>query len=93
MPYSVNVLKIEDFAKWKAEWEKNAEGRKKMGEKSHQVLRGIDDPSVLLITIEWESLDGPRQYAQSDEFKEVLRRAGSEHIDVYYAEEVACQCP
>jgi quinol monooxygenase YgiN len=58
MPYSISVqLKVEDYAKWKAEFDGFAAPRKASGEKSYQIFRLVDDPNTLVLIMEYDSLD------------------------------------
>jgi heme-degrading monooxygenase HmoA len=90
MPYGINVqLKVEDYAKWKAEFDEFAAARKAGGEKSYQIYRLVDDPNTLVLLMEYDSLDNMRKWAQSEELREAMQRAGvTDPGDSYELEEL-----
>ena len=92
MVYTANILKVEDFARWKAEWDARAEMRKEAGQKKHEIFQDVDDPNTVVLLIEWESLDVPRKFAETDQFKEMLAHAGVTQIGMHYVEEVERGC-
>ncbi len=90
MPYIlVTRHKVEDFAKWKAEFDGDTEMRKGAGEKSYQIFRTDDDPNSLAILFEWDNLDNARKFMQSEELREKMQQAGIiGQPDIYFLEEV-----
>jgi hypothetical protein len=53
------VLRIEhhvsDFDRWKKSFDDDPIGRKKVGVRSHQVFRAIDDPKYVMVDLEFDS--------------------------------------
>jgi len=77
MPYGLAVgLKVEDYAKWKSEFDGVAAMRKAGGEKSYQIFRTVDDPNTLVLLCEWDSLDKLQKYNRSEELREAMQKAG-----------------
>ena len=83
--------KVEDFAKWKAVYDEAATEslRNASGVKAHRVLRNADSPNEVIVLHEYDDLAKARQFAQSDELKQIMQRAGvSDHPDIYFLDEV-----
>ena len=76
MAYGLFILKVEDYAKWKTDWDSSIDLRKAGGQKSYQVFQPVDDPNNVVLLIEWDSLDNMRKFMQSKELQEALRRSG-----------------
>ena len=83
--------KVEDFAKWKAVYDEAATEalRNASGVKSHRVLRNADSPNEVIVLHEYDDVAKARQFAQSEELKQIMQRAGvSDHPDIYFLDEV-----
>ncbi len=84
MPYILIRHKIKDYAKWKPVFAVNGLNRRAMGSLGSQLFRCADNPDELVILLEWDDLEGAREYIQSDDFREALERGGiSDEPDVY----------
>jgi len=68
--------KVENYEKWKAEFDAFKDQRKQGGEKSYQIYRPVDDPDNLTILFEWESEDTAKTFLGSVELREAMQRAG-----------------
>ena len=88
MMYTVNTLKVEDFARWKASWDAEAEMRREVGQKRHEIFQDMDDPNTVVLLIEWDNRDIPQKQAEDDDFKQVLKRAGVAGMETRYVEEI-----
>ena len=78
MSYLLSIIKVEDYEKWKAEFD-TGEGnvfRKSGGMRSYQLFRTEDDSNTLALLCEFDTLDAARKFVQSDELKEVSRQFG-----------------
>ena len=52
-------------------------------------MRNALDPNELVILLEWDSLENARRFADVDELREAMQRAGvTDRPDVYFLEEV-----
>lgn len=59
--------------------------RKAAGCKGTQVFRSSEDPNEILVLLEWNDLESARQFAQSQDLREVMQRAGVVgQPDVYF---------
>jgi hypothetical protein len=70
-------FEIDDYDAWKRDrFDKDPAGRKQAA-KSHQIFRGVDDPSQIFVGLEFESVD------DATSFRERLLASGAlEGIDV-----------
>ncbi len=50
--------------------------RKEAGAKSCQIFQTEDDPSHIVILLEWDSMDNARKYFQSEKLKEAQKDSG-----------------
>jgi len=53
------------------------------------VLRNADSPNEVIVLHEYDDMAKARQFAQSEELKQIMQRAGvTDHPDIYFLEEV-----
>jgi len=89
MTYLLVRHKNKDYETWKKVFDEHSATRKTSGSKGARVLRNADDPNEMVIITEWESLEKARKFAQSEDLKKSMQRAGI--IDkpvVYILEEI-----
>jgi heme-degrading monooxygenase HmoA len=67
---------LEDYAKWKELFDGDSGIREASGSKGAQVFQNVSDPNEVFVIIEWDSMENLQQFAQSDELKERMQRAG-----------------
>ena len=85
MSYVMVTQNVADYARWKPIFDADAANRQAGGSKGGQLLRSADDPTELVVLLEWDVLERARQFAQSEEWHEVLQRAGVvDHPDIYF---------
>ncbi|MFQ5796750.1 MAG: cyclase [Candidatus Bipolaricaulia bacterium] len=88
MPYVLVRHKVEDYAKWKPVFDEHGATRKTYGSKGGYVFRNVDDPNEVVILIEGDDLEKIRQFAQSEDLRQTMQRAGvADQPDVYFLEE------
>jgi heme-degrading monooxygenase HmoA len=68
--------RVEDFDKWKPFFDDHGSTRKAKGSKGGYVFQDAEDPNLLTILLEWEDLESARAFAQSEDLKEVMEKAG-----------------
>jgi len=62
--------------------------RKAAGSNTGRVFRNADNANELVILLEWDDLERARKFAQSDDLKKAMERAGvSEKPEVYFLED------
>jgi heme-degrading monooxygenase HmoA len=81
--------KVEDYVKWKAGFDEHAKTREAAGSKGGRLFRSVLDSNEVIILLEWDSMAKARLFAQSEDLKEAMKRAGvSDQPDLYFIEEV-----
>jgi len=78
MPYLLTVLKVDDYERWKTEFdcEEGKAFRKSNGMKSYQLFRTEGDPSTLVLLCEFDSFDLAQKFSRSDELKVISMQSG-----------------
>ena len=77
MAYLMIRLKVKDFSKFKSVFEEFGETRKKYGSKGVRLFRNADNPNEVVPMSEWESIEKAKKFAQSEDLKKAMERAGS----------------
>jgi heme-degrading monooxygenase HmoA len=89
MPYLLVRHKVEDFSRWKPIFDEHGATRKAGGSRGGRLFRSVEDPQEVVILFEWDDLDKARQFAQSEDLRQAMQRAGvTDRPDVYFLEEV-----
>jgi heme-degrading monooxygenase HmoA len=90
IPYLLVRHKVEDYQRWKAVFDHDhGATRERSGSKGGWILRNAEDPNELLILLEWDSLENAQRFANADDLREAMQRAGvADQPDVYFLEEV-----
>ena len=76
MPYLLIRHKVSDYVQWKSAFDAHSVTRQTNGSRGGQLFRNASAPNELIVLLEWDVLEKARQFAQSDELREVMRRAG-----------------
>jgi len=86
----VNIIirhKVEDFGKWKSVYDEHDSARKEAGCQSDQVLQNGEDPNDVVISFDWDNVENFKKFAESDNLKEAMQKAGvAGKPDFYYSE-------
>jgi len=89
MPYLLVRHKVEDYAKWKPIFDQVGATRQASGSQGGQLFRNAHDPNELVALFEWDDIEKARQFAQSEDLRQAMQRAGvSDQPDIYFLEEV-----
>jgi heme-degrading monooxygenase HmoA len=89
MAYVLVRHKVADYARWKPVFDEHAPTRRANGSRGGQLFRNAGDPNEVVIVLEWDDLEKARRFAQSDDLRETMQRAGvADRPDVYFLEEV-----
>ena len=89
MPYLVVQHSVENYDKWKPVFDEHGATRQAAGSGGGFVLRNADDGNHITVLLEWDSLDNARAFADSDDLRETMQRAGVTGLpDVYFLDEV-----
>jgi heme-degrading monooxygenase HmoA len=89
MPYLLVRHKVQDYAKWKPLFDQDGATRQTNGSRGGQLFRNATDPNELVILFEWDDLEHARQFAQSEDLRQTMQRAGvADQPDIYFLEAV-----
>ncbi len=88
MAYLFIKHQVKDYPAWKKVFDGFVEKRKSGGEKTYQILHPEGEPENLLAIFEWDTLANAKKFANSDELKSTMGKAGVKgHPEVYFLEE------
>jgi quinol monooxygenase YgiN len=78
MPHTLAILKAEDFATWKSNFDsaESVAARKTAGEKSYMIMQTAFDPNKFALLNEWEDMAKLSQYVQSDMLRKLQSESG-----------------
>ena len=89
MTYVLVMHKVEDYDKWKSLYDENGAMRKAYGSKGASVFRQANDPNSLVIITEWENIEKGKVFAESEDLKTTMQKAGViDQPAIYYLEEI-----
>jgi heme-degrading monooxygenase HmoA len=88
MPYVLIIHEVQDYAVWKAIFDKAAGIRKAAGEVSYQLLKHETDANNVVHFSRWTSLNNARRFFESPELVEIRRNAGVKSPTFIYLEEI-----
>jgi uncharacterized protein (DUF1330 family) len=80
--------KVEDYAKWKPVFDEMGTTRKAASSNGGYVFRNINNSNEIVVLLEFEDLRKARQFAESEDLKQAMQRAGVvDKPDIYLLEE------
>jgi heme-degrading monooxygenase HmoA len=89
MTYVLVLHHVEDYSRWKPVYDEDRVVRKDRGSKGSSVLRNADDPNHLVVITEWENLESAKNFAESEDLKNTMQKAGViGRPAVFYLEEL-----
>jgi len=89
MAYLLIRHKHKDYTKWKTVFDEHSVTRNASGSKGARLFRNTDNPNEMVIIFEWDSLEKAKKFAQSEDLKKTMQRAGViDKPDIYFLEEV-----
>jgi len=80
MAYGIFRLKVEDYARWKADWDSSIGFRKIGGQSGFHIFHKTDDPNDIFLLIEWDTINRMKEFMESPELHEALRRSGVKEL-------------
>jgi quinol monooxygenase YgiN len=81
--------RVAKYKKWRDIFEAHGPTRKAHGCQGGRLFRSVDNPSELVILLSWNDPEKARQFAASDDLREMMARAGvSDMPDVYLLQEL-----
>jgi hypothetical protein len=68
--------RVRDYDRWKAVFDAHAPDRARAGSLGGRVFRDGDDPEDVVVMLEWDDLDGARDFAEREELAAIMENAG-----------------
>jgi heme-degrading monooxygenase HmoA len=91
MTYVLVNHKVEDYDKWKPVYDESIDNGmlKDMGGIVSSVFCTAEDPNHLVTLTQFENLETAKNFAESDELRTAMRKAGVEgKPEIYFLEEI-----
>jgi heme-degrading monooxygenase HmoA len=89
MTYVLVIHTVEDYAKWKIVFDEHGTIRKAKGSKGASILSNTTVPDQIVIITEWEDMEAAKNFAEAEDLKIAMQKAGVVGIPaVYYLEEI-----
>ena len=67
---------IEDYAKWKKEFDEGSADRKAAASQGGAIYRTVDNPNKIAVALDWDILENTQKFTNSDEIKQAMEKAG-----------------
>jgi heme-degrading monooxygenase HmoA len=88
MPSLLIRHKVKDYAAWKPVFDQYGTTRRANGSQGGRLFRSAADPNEVLVLLEWDGLDRARLFADSDDLREAMSRAGvTDRPDIWFLED------
>ena len=80
---------VQDYSTWKAAFDEHGITRHANGSQGGRLFRDVTDPNEILVLLEWDDLERARLFADSDDLREAMARAGvTDRPDIWFLEDV-----
>lgn len=76
MPSLVIRHQVADYATWKPHFDAHAVTRRANGSQGSRIFQSASDPNEVVTFLEWDDLERARLFAQSDDLRDAMTRAG-----------------
>jgi len=76
LPAIIVMHEVEDFAAWRKVYENFDAERKKLGITGHAVNQAVDNPNMVVVYHQADTLDVLKKFVESPRLKEVMKEAG-----------------
>jgi heme-degrading monooxygenase HmoA len=89
MPCLLIRHKVRDYGTWESVFEEHESTRRANGSQGGRLFRSVIDPNEILLLLEWDDLERARLFADSDDLREAMTRAGvTDRPDIWFLEDV-----
>jgi heme-degrading monooxygenase HmoA len=79
---------VQDYSDWKAVFDEQEDLRRANGSQGGRLFRSTESGEVLVL-LEWDDLERARLFADSDDLREALARAGvTDRPNIWFLEDV-----
>ena len=76
MAHLLIVNDVENYSAWKSVFEQSDDMRRSHGCENYQLFQDADDPNHIVILFEWDSVANARRFAESDDLRQAMQKAG-----------------
>ena len=84
MPSVLIRHKVQDYSNWKPLFDAHSSTRRAAGSKGGRLFRSADDRDELFILLEWDDMARAREFVESQELRDAMKRAGvADQPDIY----------
>lgn len=88
MPALLMRHNVEDYATWKEAFDQHATFRRANGSQGGRLFRNAADANEVVVLLAWDDLERARLFADSDDLRETMGRAGvTDQPDIWFLEE------
>lgn len=89
MPAMLIRHKVADYGAWRPVFDEDDVSRRANGSQGGRIYRSADDPNEVVTLLEWDDLERARLFADSDDLRETLERAGvTDQPDIWFLMDV-----
>ena len=89
MKYTLIMVKVEDYDKWKPVFDEHSATRKAGGEQGGHLFRDINDNNEIVIMLRWDTMENAKKFFESEDLKKAMQKAGVvDKPNIYFLEEV-----
>ena len=79
---------VQDYSDWKAVFDEQEDLRRANGSQGGRLFRSTESGEVLVL-LDWDDLERARLFADSDDLREAMARAGvTDRPDIWFLEDV-----
>ena len=80
---------VADYPAWKAVFDEQGDLRRANGSQGSRLFRNAANPNEILLLLEWDDLERARLFADSDDLREAMTRAGvTDRPNIWFLEDV-----
>lgn len=80
---------VADYSAWKAVFDEHEPARRANGSQGEWLFRDAADPHEVVILLAWDDLERARLFADSDDLREAMTRAGvTDQPDIWFLVDV-----
>jgi hypothetical protein len=87
MFYTISKLVVEDYEKFKSDWDASLELRKMGGQKSFAIYQTTDDPNTFMLLMGWNAEDVAKMFMESPLLQDFLKGAGVTDHETWFVNE------
>ena len=87
MFYTISKLVVEDYEKFKSDWDASLELRKMGGQKSFAIYQTIEDPNTIVLFMGWNAEDVAKMFMESPLLQDFLKGAGVKDYETWFTNE------